>query len=164
MDALLKRYAPALLPAFAAVVGIFTALGDANLGALTDWRTWVQVGIVLLTTAAVYVLKLLPAGWRGAYKVGAPILAALLTAAVAAVPTGEPLNKANLVLIGTAIVKVLLTWLGVAIRLEPIKVDATSTPAGQVPVITVLGANDALEEGDGLADPSNAPPKHLATS
>ncbi len=164
MDALLKRYAPALLPAFAAVVGIFTALGDANLGALTDWRTWVQVGIVLLTTAAVYVLKLLPTGWRGAYKVGAPIIAAMLTAAVAAVPTGEPLNKANLILIGVAIVKILVTWLGVAIRLEPVKIDARATAAGTVPIITALGATDALEEGDGLADPSNAPPKHLATS
>jgi hypothetical protein len=166
MDALLKRYAPALLPFAVAVAGIFTALGDANLGALTDWRTWAQVVIVLVTTAAVYLLALLPTGWRGAFKVGAPILATLLTAAVAAVPTGEPLNKANLVLIATALFKIVATQLGVAIRLEPVKIDARATPAGAVPVITALGVHDALTEGDGLSDPQNATtpdaPKHLA--
>jgi hypothetical protein len=170
MDALLKRYAPALLPFAVAVAGIFTALGDANLGALTDWRTWAQVVIVLVTTAAVYLLALLPTGWRGAFKVGAPIVATLLTAAVAAVPTGEPLNKANLVLIATALFKIVATQLGVAIRLEPVKLDARSTPAGTVPVVTALGAHDALTEGDGLSNPRNAPttaddaPRHLASS
>jgi hypothetical protein len=167
MDALLKRYAPALLPFAVAVAGIFTALGDANLGALTDWRTWAQVVIVLVTTAAVYLLALLPTGWRGAFKVGAPIVATLLTAAVAAVPTGEPLNKANLVLIATALFKIVATQLGVAIRLEPVKLDAVNAQGGTlVGTLSALSTHDALTEGDGLSDPRNAAasdaPKHLA--
>jgi hypothetical protein len=167
MDSLMKRYAPSLLPLLVMVGGVFTAAGDASAASLTDWRTLAQIGVLLATTGATYVLGLLPVGWRGAWKVGAPILGAVLSFLIATIGTDWHPSRTNVILVIVGVVKIIATQLGVAIRLDPVK--AVAVPAAGVdptsPAPTaVVGAGDAVVDGDGLADP-NAPkriPEHRA--
>lgn len=184
----LTRYSAALLPLAVLVLGVLDTAQRAGAD-LLGWQTITQIVLLIVTTGAGLVLPLVPGPWAGALKTGSAIAGAIVSALIAYVPEGH-FTTATLILFLTAALKAVAVQIGVTIRTDAAKVvDARETPAGEVPVITSLGAapaavepildsdhqeyvpgdDDVLEPDDGLgvdraAQPSTGPEHRADTN
>lgn len=151
MNTLLTRYSTTLLPLLVAVAGVFTTAADSGAASLFTWATLVQAALLVLSTGTDYWLPLVDSRWRGAAKTGASLGFVLLSAAVTAwSATDGHVSKANLLLLGTAILKAAITEVATWIRTDAARlIDARDTPAEEVPSITTL---EDLPEPDELAE------------
>jgi len=185
MNTIITRYSSTLLPLAVAVLGILQAAQSAGKATLLDWQTLTQIALLLVGTGVVYWLPLVNTKWQGAFKTGAAIVFAIISAVVAVAPDGH-FTKSNAILVVTAVVKALATELGVQIRTDAAKViDAGSTSDPGVPVVTTVAAaafadadydvhptpvetdpvGTAEVEQSGTVPASDTDdPKHLATS
>jgi hypothetical protein len=137
MSATLTRYGAALLPLGVLVLGVFDAAQSTGTN-LIGWQTITQLVLLLATTGAAFVLKLVPGKWAGALKTGAAVVGAIVSALVAVVPDGH-FTTATLILFLTAALKAVAVQFGVSIRTDAATIDARETPAGEVPSITSVG-------------------------
>lgn len=128
MNATITRYATTLLPLGVAILGVLQAAQEANKATLFDWQTITQIVLLLVGTGVVYWLPLVDARWKGAFKTGAALVFAVVSAVVAVAPDGH-FTKANGILVVTAVFKALATELGVQIRVDAARVASTPDTA-----------------------------------
>lgn len=133
----IARYLPALLPLAVSVLGILEAARAAGTGTLLDWQTITQIVLLLAGTGVVAWLPLVDARWQGAFKTGAAIVFAVVSAVVAVAPDGH-FTKANIILVITAVIKAVATQFGVVVR-----VDAEQKQPS--PVGDVVGGSEAVQ-------------------
>lgn len=117
-----EKYAAILLPAFVLVFG--------GLQALEQNETWVGlITFLILVAGAIgtFVSKLVDAKWAGIFKTGIPILTAVLSALIPLVVNHE-ITKANVPMIVTSILQVILTEVGSQIRSNALIDAGTATP------------------------------------
>lgn len=107
------RYLAALLPVAIIVIGGFQAVLD-NPG---NWVVIIQFALLVVGTAAAYIVKLVPdAIWQGRAKTGAQIITVILTALVPFVLPGGFDPAANTTLIVVGVLNALATEFGVQVR------------------------------------------------
>ncbi|WFR66652.1 hypothetical protein P9139_18180 [Curtobacterium flaccumfaciens] len=182
MNTLFSRYATTLLPLGVAILGVLQAAQAAGKSTLFDWQTITQIVLLLVGTGVVYWLPLVASRWQGAFKTGAAIVFAIVSAVVAVAPDGH-FTKANGILVVTAVFKALATELGVQIRVDSARVTTTPDTAtvgltssdvkaldgltvngyavDEQPTSVEPGADEAEQSG---TVPEADEPKHLAKS
>jgi hypothetical protein len=157
VNTILTRYSTTLLPLFVAVAGVFTTAADTSAGVLFTWATLSQAVLLVLSTGTDYWLPLVDSRWRGAAKTGASLgFVALSAAVVAWSATDGHVSKANIMLLGVAVVKALVTEVATWIRTDAAAViDAGSTADEGTPSITTVPPVATVVPLESLPEGSN---------
>lgn len=177
MNALATRYSTTLVPLLIAVAGVFVTASQSATSSLLSWQVLTQAVILVVSTGTDFWLPLVNSRWRGAAKTGASIVFVIASTAIAVVPEG-PVTRASLLLIAAAVLKALGTEVGTWIRTDAARAadpsvdedpEITELPSIEdddvelepLPAPDELAPTDALDHGDGLANPDN-PGRHEA--
>lgn len=167
-NTLIQKYAPTLFSAAVTVFGGLQVLVSSGHGLVEI----LQFLTLLVTTVTTYLVPLVDARWRGAWKTGLELVG-VVVAAVLPFAIAHTLTWANALLIAVALVKALATHFGVTLRTDT-AIDAGTANAAAPAIITTLPAaalptTDAIVAGDDLSNPANAlvpdsdEPKHAAS-
>ena len=105
-----QRYATALLSLAVVLTTAFIALPDFGLISVFQFL------VLALGAVITYAVPVLPAGWRGAFKTGAAVAAAVLTAVIPLV--SETWNAQTIAVVVLVGVNALANHLGDKIRLD----------------------------------------------
>lgn len=156
-SALLQKYAPTIFAALVVLIPAADVLAkNPSLAAI------LQFIALIVTTITTYRLL-------GKWKQIAEWIGVVVTAVLPLAITGD-VTWANWALVATAVVKALAVHFGSIVRGDD-TIDARETPDGEVANITslpVIGDDDAVTPGDGLASPPPAtddePGRHAAAT
>jgi hypothetical protein len=142
----LQRYAPSVLSFLVLVVGGLQAVVAE--GPVT-WVALAQLAVLTATSATTWLVPLAGPRWRGAAKVGLEILGAVVTLALPFIAAGG-ITPAEALLVAVAVIKVVASQLGVAIRLDPTPpaapIKVVDVTPGKLTTITDVGAAEHRAE------------------
>lgn len=130
----MKKYAAALLPGFIILFGgLQTALADDRIDSIEGGQLLALTAGVLVT----FVVPVVDGRWRGLFKTGSAIFAAVATLII---PLVLGFTWQSLVIFALAALSALATEIGVQVRSEPID-------AGEATPGTVLNITTAQDPG-----------------
>lgn len=131
----MKKYLAALLPGFIILFGgLQTALADDRIDSVEGGQLLALTAGVLVT----FVVPIVDGHWRGLFKTGSAIFAAVATLII---PLVLGFSWQALVIFALAALSALATEIGVQVRNDK-PIDAGTSDGGRVPNITVVTASE----------------------
>ena len=114
MNLVTQKYAAALLPFAVVILTAFQASADDGI----DRVEALQLAAIVAANIVVFLVPLLPNGWHGAFKVGAAVIGALVTAWIPIV--NNAWDGGTITVLVLAALNALAVQLGVSIRLSAV--------------------------------------------